>query len=275
MIAQIIWDINPWLFDGFEYFRWYGLCWLIGILIGYRIIQFIYKSENVPLDQLDILVTYVMLAALIGARFGHILFYDPIHYWNNPIEILPIRLEPTFEFTGLAGLASHGGVIGAFIAVYLYNRRYNQGYLWIFDRLAIASAALFGMIRIGNLLNSEIIGKATDLPWAFIFTRIDGIPRHPTQLYEALLYFSSGIILFLLWRSKKYAQGQGFIFGMGLTLMASQRFMVEFLKENQVAFEDHLTLNMGQNLSIPLIVLGVILMIWSAGNSDFSIKAHR
>jgi len=272
MMAQIIWDINPWVFDGFEFFRWYGLCWLIGIVIGYRIIQFIYKTEGLSLDQLDILVTYVMLAALIGARLGHIVFYDPIHYWNNPIEILPFRLAPTFEFTGFAGLASHGGVIGAFVAVYLYSRKYNQKFLWLFDRLAIASAALFGMIRIGNLLNSEIIGKATDLPWAFVFTRIDGIPRHPTQLYEALLYFSSGIILFFLWRSQKYAQSQGFIFGLGLVLMASQRFIIEFLKENQVAFEDQLSLNMGQNLSIPLILLGVILMIWSSRN--FNIKVQ-
>lgn len=263
MISFIIWNVDPNIISGFEYLRWYGFCWLFGAVLGYKILLRIYNSEGISNLELDKLTAYVMFGAIIGARLGHVLFYDPVYYWNNPIEILPIRIHPTFQFTGLAGLASHGGTIGALLAIYYYNRKYQRGYLWLLDRLTIAGAALGGFIRLGNLMNSEIIGIPSRVPWAFVFERIDQIPRHPSQLYEALFYFIISAVLFALWKSKKYYYSSGFIFGLGMVLIFAQRFLIEFLKENQVAFESHLSLNMGQLLSLPLVLTGVLVMIWS------------
>lgn len=267
MTAYIVWDIEPKVFDGFEFLRWYGVCWVLGMLLGYKIIFNIYKSEGISHIELDKLTTYVLLGAIIGARFGHILFYDPIYYWNNPIEILPFRVKPTFQFTGLAGLASHGGILGALVALYVCNRKFKKDYLWLLDRLMIAGAALGGFIRLGNLMNSEIIGTPSNLPWAFVFTRVDQIPRHPSQLYEAIFYLTVSISLYFIWRSGKFYASHGFIFGLGMTLIFTQRFLIEFLKENQVQFEENLSLNMGQTLSIPLVLLGIFMMMWSRKSS--------
>ena len=163
MISYITWDIDSRVFHEFEFLRWYGICWVLGIVLGYKILLNIYKTEGIEHIDLDKLATYVMLGAIIGARFGHILFYDPIYYWNNPIEILPIKIKPTFQFTGLAGLASHGGILGALLALYFYCWKFKKDYLWLADRLMIAGAALGGFIRLGNLMNSEIveIGRAS------------------------------------------------------------------------------------------------------------------
>lgn len=267
MISYIIWDIDPKIFEGFEFLRWYGFSWALGMVLGYQVMLRIYKAEGHSQADLEKLANYVILGGIIGARFGHILFYDPIYYLHNPIEILPIKINPTFQFTGLAGLASHGGILGALTALYLYKRKFGKDYLWMLDRLVIAGAVLGGFIRLGNLMNSEIIGTPSELPWAFVFTRIDQIPRHPSQLYEALFYFLISLVLFLIWRSKKVSNYKGFLFGLGIFLIFSQRFLVEFLKENQVAFEEHLTLNMGQLLSIPLISIGVLIIIWSIKKS--------
>jgi len=266
-MAYIHWDIAPNIIPGFELFRWYGLCWLIGAFAGYRIMINIYQREETDTGKLEDLVTYIMVGAIVGARLGHILFYEPMHYWHNPIEILPFRLEPTFQFTGLAGLASHGGILGALIALYLFNRKHQQGFLWMLDRLTIAGTALGGFIRLGNLINSEIIGIPTNLPWAFVFTRVDSVPRHPAQLYEATCYFIISLLLFAIWKNGKQKQHQGFLFGLGMVMIFVQRFLMEFLKENQVSFEESLFLNMGQWLSIPLILLGVFMMIWSLRQS--------
>lgn len=263
MISYIIWDMDPKIFDGFEFLRWYGLCWAVGMILGYRIMLNIYKVEGIPNVELDKLTTYVMLGAIIGARFGHILFYDPLYYLNNPIEILPIRIKPTFQFTGLAGLASHGGIMGALIALYLYNRKFENDYLWLLDRLVIGGALLGGLIRIGNLMNSEIIGTPTNLPWGFVFTHVDQIPRHPSQLYEAIFYLLIFALLFSLWKSRKTHQHLGLLFGLGLTLIFIQRFIVEFVKEDQVSFEGGLFLNMGQILSIPMMLIGMVFIVRS------------
>ncbi len=267
MINYIIWDINPQIFDGIFFLRWYGMSWALGMIFGYSIMLHIYKNDNIPSIELDKLTTYVMIGAIVGARFGHILFYDPVHYWNNPIEILPIRINPTFEFTGLAGLASHGGVLGGLLALYLYQRKSKFNYLWLLDRLTIAGAVLGGFIRLGNLMNSEIIGIPTNVPWAFIFTQIDQVPRHPAQLYEAIFYLVIGLILFRTWKSGRFTKNTGFIFGLGMVLIFTQRFLIEFLKENQVSFEESLTLNMGQTLSIPLVLAGVFLM-WRSRSKE-------
>lgn len=267
MISYIIWDIDARIFAGLEFLRWYGFCWAIGMILGYQVMLKIYKHEGLSQPDLDKLTTYVALGAIVGARFGHILFYDPIYYLNNPIEILPIRIEPTFQFTGLAGLASHGGVLGALFALYLYSKKYKKDFLWTLDRLTIAGSLLGGFIRLGNLMNSEIIGIPAQVPWAFVFIRIDQVPRHPVQLYEALFYFTISSILFLLWKSRKVQNHKGFLFGLGLSLIFAQRFLMEFFKENQVAFEENLLLNMGQTLSLPLIIIGILIIVWSLKSS--------
>lgn len=263
MISYISWDIDPKIFEGFEFLRWYGLSWAVGMILGYQLTHIIYKAERIPTAELDKLTAYAMVGAIIGARLGHILFYDPIYYLNSPIEILPIRIHPTLEFTGLAGLASHGGILGALVAIYIYHRKFKRDYLWLLDRLVIGGALLGAFIRLGNLMNSEIIGIPSQFPWAFIFYRIDDIPRHPAQLYEAIFYLIISFFLFLVWQSQKVTTYQGFLFGLGISLLFIQRFLIEFLKENQVQFEDQLALNMGQLLSVPLILMGFFIMVWS------------
>ena len=275
MISYIIWDIDPGVFAGLEFLRWYGVCWAIGMILGYQVMLKIYNHEGLSQHDLDNLTTYVALGAIIGARLGHILFYDPVYYLNNPIEVLPIRIEPTFQFTGLAGLASHGGVLGALLALYVYSKKYKKDFLWALDRLTIAGSLLGVFIRLGNLMNSEIIGTPTLVPWAFVFIRIDQIPRHPTQLYEALLYLAIASILFLVWKSQKVHNHKGFLFGLGLSLIFTQRFLVEFIKENQVSFEDNLLLNMGQSLSLPLILTGILIMVWSTKSSLINNKLNE
>jgi prolipoprotein diacylglyceryl transferase len=262
-MSYIIWDIDPRIFAGVEFLRWYGFCWAMGMMLGYQVMLKIYKLEAHAQFDLDNLTIYIVLGVIIGARLGHILFYDPIYYLNNPIEILPIRIKPEFEFIGFAGLASHGGVLGALSALYLYSKKHKKDFLWTLDRLTIAGSLLGCSIRLGNLMNSEIIGIPAQVPWAFVFIRIDQVPRHPAQLYEALFYLTISSILFLLWKSGKIQNHKGFLFGLGLSLIFAQRFMLEFLKENQKAFEENWSLNMGQMLSLPLVIVGISIMVWS------------
>lgn len=261
MTLYIYWDIDPTIFPDLSFLRWYGICWAAGMIIAYQTLKKIYQREHIPLARLDKLLNYVLVGILLGMRLGHILFYDPIYYWNNPIEILPFRFSPNFEFTGLAGLASHGGFAGAMIALYVYTKKYKENFIWLLDRLAIGGAVLGGFIRIGNLMNSEIIGIPSEVPWAFVFSRIDQLPRHPSQIYEAIFYFSTYIITYLIWKNQKSRLKNGLIFGISISLIFTQRFFIEFLKENQVAFEEGLWLNMGQLLSIPVILLGLSVVV--------------
>ncbi len=263
MISFIVWDIDPRVFGGVEFLRWYGLCWAVGMMLAYQVMVKIFKQEGLSLLELDKLTIYVALGTIIGARLGHILFYDPIYYFHNPIEILPFRLEPTFQFIGFTGLASHGGVLGVLLALYLYTKKHKKDFLWTLDRLTIAAPFLGFFIRVGNLMNSEIIGTPTQVPWAFVFTQVDQNPRHPSQLYEAIFYLLISLGLFLLWKSGRVQNYKGFLFGLGFSLIFAQRFLMEFLKENQVAFEENLFLNMGQILSLPLIGIGILIMVWS------------
>lgn len=261
MIAFVSWNIDPIIIDSLPLFRWYGLFWAVGMLLSYKLGLWIYKRQNQSEESLDKLLAYLIPGIIIGARIGHVLFYEPVYYLNHPIEVLPIKLEPHFQFTGLAGLASHGGVIGALIAIYLYNRHHKIDYLRLLDRLIVPGALLGGFIRLGNLMNSEIIGIPSQLPWAFIFERVDQIPRHPAQLYEAMFYFIVAMVLF--WMIPKTQNFKGQLFGIGLLLIFVMRFFIEFVKEDQVAFEAGMILNMGQVLSSIPIMAGLTIIIMS------------
>ena len=237
MIASIVWNVNATIVEDIPFLRWYGICWALGSIVGFYILKIIYQKERQDLKQLDSLATYLLLGGIVGARLGHILFYDLGYYLENPIEILPIKLEPHFQFVGLTGLASHGGVIVALMALILHCKKYNKSFLYLLDRLTIDGAVLGGFIRIGNLFNSEIIGLPTEVPWAFVFVHVDLQPRHPTQLYEAIFYFTVAAALFKLWKVNIQKGENGLLAGLGLTVIFTQRFLVEFLKENQVALK--------------------------------------
>lgn len=239
--------------------RYYGLLFVSGFIIGYFIFQWFFKREGVPAKVLDNLLYTLLLATLVGARLGHCLFYEPEYYLARPLEILKV-----WE----GGLASHGGGIGILLAMWWfvskYGKTYKFDYLWLVDRLGIATALAGMMIRLGNLMNSEIYGNPTDLPWGFIFLlRGETVPKHPTQLYEALAYLL--LFLFLMFIYKRFLPKlkQGTLFGIFLIWMFVARFLIEFVKEPQVAFEQTMTINMGQWLSIPFVLSGVALLVYS------------
>lgn len=250
IISSIWWTVSPEILKlGPFSLRWYGLLFALAFVFGYVILSKIYKKEKKSLEDLEQLSIYVILGTVIGARLGHCLFYDPAYYLTNPVEILKVWR---------GGLASHGAAIGILTAIYLFSKKKkDQNIIWILDRLIIVVALGGAFIRLGNLFNSEIIGKATDLPWAFVFVRVDEIPRHPTQLYESLFYFLSFIILYFIYQKKSVTLKPGFLFGLFLILIFGFRFFIEFLKENQSAFESALPINMGQILSIPFVLLGL------------------
>lgn len=249
----IIWEVNPILLEiGQWSVRWYGLLFALGFVFGIIIMTKMFKSEGVNKDWVDSLFLYVVIGTVIGARLGHVFFYDWPYYKDHLDEIIKIWH---------GGLASHGGGLGIFLALWLWSRKYSKKpMLWIMDR-AVVPTALAGMfIRLGNLVNSEIIGKATEAPWAFTFTSVDSIPRHPSQLYEALAYLAIfGLLMYLYWRTD-IKDKAGRLFGIMMTLVFAFRFIIEFTKENQVAFEANMSLNMGQWLSVPFILIG--LFFW-------------
>lgn len=254
IISSIWWQVSPEIMKlGPFSLRWYGLLFALAFVFGYIILTKVYQREKKPLEDLEQLSIYVILGTVIGARLGHCLFYDPAYYLTNPVEILKVWQ---------GGLASHGAAIGILTSLYLFSRKKkDQNMIWILDRLVIVVALGGALIRLGNLFNSEIIGKATDLPWAFVFVRVDEIPRHPTQLYESLFYFLSFIILYLIYNKKSSSLRPGYLFGLFLILIFGFRFFIEFLKENQSAFESALPINMGQILSIPFVILGLYFML--------------
>ena len=254
--------------------RWYGLMWIIGFAFGYFLVRRLYKEQKIKDELFDPLFIYCFLGILIGARLGHCIFYQPEDFltsWQGIVEmIFPIRLGNDgswlgetcgFYLIGYAGLASHGGTLGLMIALWLYVRKTKLSIWTVLDNIAIATGSMACCIRLGNLMNSEIIGKITDVPWAFIFERVDSMPRHPGQLYEAIAY---ALLFFIMWAlHKKMPEkiGTGWYFGFCLTYIFTFRFFIEYTKEIQEAFEATLPLDMGQILSIPFIILGVYCMI--------------
>ncbi|MDR0765760.1 MAG: prolipoprotein diacylglyceryl transferase [Odoribacteraceae bacterium] len=268
----INWDVNPEILSlgGFS-LRYYGLLFALAFILGYKIEEKMFKSENLPPEWLNKLWIYVAVATIIGARLGHCLFYDWAYYREHLLQIiLPFNTTNGFRFTGFQGLASHGAAIGIIAGLWYYSRKISKRSIWwILDRAVVPVALAGFFIRTGNLMNSEIIGLPTDLPWGFRFVNAHGVtdpllPRHPSQLYEAICYLASfGILLYLYWRTRA-REREGLLLGTFLLLVFTCRFLVEFLKENQEAFEDALPLNMGQLLSIPFILAGIILITRAA-----------
>jgi phosphatidylglycerol---prolipoprotein diacylglyceryl transferase len=273
ILNYIIWDVKPQIvqFDSFE-IRWYSLLFGFGFIFGYYIMQRMFKREGISIELLDKLTFYIIIATILGARFGHCLFYEPETYLKAPWRILmPFTGTPgvDFKFTGFQGLASHGGAIGILIGLALYARKYKVNYLWVLDRIAIVTALAAFFIRIGNLFNSEIYGRQTDLPWGFRFMRETHyygispdqvVPKHPTQIYEALAYLLIFVLLIVLYNKKYQQLKHGFFIGLFLILVFTSRFFIEFVKEDQVNFEANMFLNMGQLLSIPFVIAGFYLV---------------
>lgn len=265
----ITWNANP---EAFELpivnfpVRWYGLLFALGFLLSQQVMYFIYKKEGRPTGEVDTLTIYVALATVIGARLGHVLFYSPLYYFHNPLKIIA-----TWE----GGLASHGAGIGIFIALYLFARKTKVNYLWLLDRVAIITVLTGCLIRLGNLMNSEMVGLPTSLPWGFVFVSVDNLPRHPAQLYEAVYCFFLFIGLFWAWYKYRDRMATGLLFSWFLIVLFSLRFIDEFFKMNQEPFEDSLILNMGQWLSIPFVLAGVLLLIRIKKKSASTLEAAR
>ncbi|WP_321334016.1 prolipoprotein diacylglyceryl transferase [uncultured Bacteroides sp.] len=261
LLATINWNPNPELFNLFGIsIRYYGLLWAVGIFLAYLVVHYQYRDKKISEEKFEPLFFYCFFGIIIGARLGHCLFYQPDYYLSHLVEmVLPIKILPGggWKFTGYEGLASHGGTLGLIIALWLYVRKTKLNYIDVLDMIAVATPITACCIRLANLMNSEIIGKATDVPWAFIFQRVDMVPRHPAQLYEAIAYFCFFLIMIYLYKNYSKKVHRGFFFGLCLTLIFTFRFFIEFLKENQVNFEDGMTLNMGQWLSIPFVIIGV------------------
>lgn len=267
MVNGIInWNVDSvifWITDSFP-LKYYGLLFVTGLILGYYIVKKIYTKENIPVENLDKILIYIVIGTVLGARLGHCLFYEPDYFFKNPVEILlPIKkIGDTYQFVGFRGLASHGGTIGVLIAVIMYCKKYKVNLLWQLDRIAIAVPITAAFIRFGNFMNSEIYGKPTDGSWGVVFQKDDVIPRHPTQLYEAFSYLLIFAILYFLYQYKIFKKGNGVIFGCFLVLLFTARFCIEYFKENQESFENQMPINMGQLLSIPFIVTGLILIAW-------------
>ena len=255
LLSYITWDVNPDMFviPGLNHpVRWYGVLWAVGLILSQVMMSYIYKREGRTEGEVDTMTLYLIFGTLLGARLGHVLFYDPVYYLQHPLSILAV-----WE----GGLASHGGGLGILISAYLFSRKTNVSYLWILDRLSIVAALTGCFIRLGNLMNSEMVGIPTNVPWAFIFIQIDNLPRHPAQLYEAIYCLFLFVGLFIVWHRYKDRMKVGTLVGWFLIILFSLRFADEFLKIDQVAFEAHMPLNMGQLLSLPFILAGILILL--------------
>jgi len=280
ILNYIVWKVTPIAFTipegvpllGGHEIRWYGILFALAFITSYWILSKMLKHEKQDDKLMDSLLMYAIVGTVVGARLGHCLFYEPGYYLSHPLEILKIWK---------GGLASHGASIGMLIGFYLFSKKYKKPFLWTMDRVVIVVALGGAFVRMGNLMNSEIFGHVTSLPWGFYFVNsydpnLATDPRHPTQIYEALSYF---IIFLITYRMYWKADGKptpGKIFGWFLILLFSVRFLIEFLKEPQVGFEEHMILNMGQILSIPFILAGIILLYYSyKGKFDYQLKTGK
>lgn len=260
----IYWNADPVIVDfGFFAIRYYTLLFGTGIFLAGWFAYRIFRENNIPAETFTTLFYYVFFGIVLGARLGHCLFYEPAYFLHHPLEIiLPFKIENgTFELTGCRGLASHGGAIGVIIALFLFCRKHPYSMLRLLDYIAIVAPLTAAFIRLGNLMNSEIVGEVTTVLWAFVFVQLDKLPRHPAQLYEAITYLPLFFINTFLYHKKGKELPTGFFTGLTLTYIFTYRFFIEFLKINQVGFEEHIRFNMGQLLSIPYILAGLYFML--------------
>ena len=258
--AIITWDVNPEIFRiGNFAIRWYGLLFASGFLFGYMMFRKMFKNEGIKEEVLEKLTVYAALGTIIGARLGHCLFYEPAHYLAHPLEILMVWQ---------GGLASHGAAIGIMISLWIFVKKNNKPYMWVLDRIVIVTALAGALIRLGNLMNSEIYGVETTLPWGFVFLRNgETAPKHPTQIYEALAYLLIFVLLYRIYWRKAGEFIRGSVFGLFLMLVFTFRFFIEYVKQDQVSFEQGMKLNMGQWLSIPFVLIGLAIFIYSVRKS--------
>lgn len=252
-VSYIYWDVRPEIFRfGPLAIRWYGLLFAILFGLGFLIVRWQFRVEHKGAASLDKLMVYMIVGTIVGARLGHCLFYDPVYYSHHPLEVLEVWR---------GGLASHGGAAGILIALYFYTRRRpDQPYLWLLDRIVVPTALGGSLIRLGNLFNSEILGTPTQVPWAFVFERVDSVPRHPVQLYESIAYALIFVLLLRIYWRLRAQTPRGLLLGLFLVSVFTFRFFLEFLKQRQAAYGHHLPLHVGQWLSIPFVVLGMALL---------------
>ena len=265
-LNYINWNVDPEIINIFGIsVRYYGLLFVTGLILCLYLLRWIFRKENIPQELLERLAIYGTIGIFVGARLGHCLFYEPSYYFAHPLEIiLPIQPLPGggYKFSGYQGLASHGGVLGLLIGLYFYSRKSKRSMIDTIDQIAVVSGLSFGFIRLGNFMNSEIIGIPTRKSWGDIFERVDNIPRHPPQLYEAIAYFIIFAIMMILYKKMRDRLKNGVFFGLGTVLFFTARFIIEFVKENQVGFEDGMKFNMGQLLSLPYIAVGIGFIIY-------------
>lgn len=278
VLGAITWDFNPEIFFlGSHGVRWYGLMIALGLFTGYLIFKRYLRGGILTTDMVDSLLVYMAVAGIAGARLGHCLFYEPEYYLKHPVEILKIWK---------GGLASHGWAIGILIALWLYYRKYRVPALWLMDRIVIVVALLAAFIRIGNFFNSEIYGLPTTLPWGVEFVRdrlfdsttgdlLPTVPRHPTQFYEALSYLLIFIVSFAFYRKRNMEIRDGFMFGFFMMALFIARFLIEFVKNDQVAFEAGMKFNMGQLLSLPFIFAGIGILVWTKKKPGHFSREHE
>lgn len=270
MSTVIYWNPDPEIINVFGIsLRYYGVLFVTGLILCLALLNKVFVRETIDPLKLDKLTMYGIVGIFVGARLGHCLFYDPAYYLTNPLEmLLPIQASPDggYVFTGYQGLASHGGALGMIVALFIYARQTSEPMLRTLDMVAIVAPLVGPFIRLGNLINSEIVGTPADLPWAFIFASNDDLPRHPAQLYEAIAYLIAFGVLWYMYKSRKALPGSGLFFGLSISMVFMSRFLIEFAKEKQVSFEEQMTLDMGQWLSVPFILIGIIFIIYAIRN---------
>ena len=249
-----IWNTSPIAFSiGSITVYWYGMLFASAILAGLQYMKWVYRLEGKNEEDLETMFLYIVIGIVVGARLGHVLFYDPSYYFANPSKIIAV-----WE----GGLASHGGGSGVILALYFFAKRFKLNYLWLLDRVAIPTALFGFFVRMGNFMNSEIVGKPTDISWAIVFERIDLLPRHPAQLYEAGAYLVSFLVLTIIYKTKRATVNNGFLFGLFLVFIFTARIFVEFVKVKQADYDtSFLMMSTGQALSVPFLIIGVFFMI--------------
>jgi prolipoprotein diacylglyceryl transferase len=254
-MEHFIWDINPNILEfGFIQLRWYGILFVGSFFLGIMILQNIYEREGRESKDLDNFLLYIIIGTVIGARLMHCVAYEPSFYFSHPLEILKVWK---------GGLASHGGMLGVIIALYVYTQKYKVPFFWLLARLSIAGALTAAFVRFGNFFNSEILGLPTTVPWGIIFARIDMTPRHPVQLYEAFAYLVLVLILWTVYKKSSATFATRILPAIFFLFMFTVRFLLEYSKTRQAHYSTELAFSTGQLLSIPFILLGMVWIIWA------------